>query len=363
MKPFHLPFFLFIFCISAYSQQVTLVTNLNSTIDETSGLISINQKLITHNDSGGEAALYEIDSITGNYTRKVTISNATNNDWEDICIDSLYIYIGDCGNNNGSRTNLKIYRVLISDYLTTPNDTVTADTINFSYADQTNFTPSSYSTNFDAEAMIAMKDSLYIFTKNWGNYWTNIYVLPKTPGTYSATKIDSINAQGLVTGASYDTANNSIGMVGYTFSSAFFIRINQFVGNQFSSGTVTRNLISVPASFQTEGITHINQNEYYISAETHSSGSSALYRLYQQSTSINEVVNATNYIYPNPASNILHIKFSNLKLVQIYSLSGVEICTTKANKIDVSHFKKGIYFVKFTNNFNTKPVFQKLLIN
>jgi hypothetical protein len=346
-----------------FSQQVTLVATLNSTINETSGLISINQQLITHNDSGGEAALFEVDSVTGNFTRKVYLSNANNNDWEDICTDSLYIYIGDFGNNNGSRTNLKIYRVLIADYLNTPNDTVTADILNFSYADQTNFTPSSFSTNFDAEAIIAINDSLYIFTKNWGNYWTNIYVLPKTPGTFQATKIDSINAQGLVTGATYNTTNNTIGLVGYTFTSAFFIKISLFSNNQFSGGTVVRNLITVPASFQVESITHKSSNEYYLTAEEHSSGSSSLYRLTEQTTNINEVISSPNYIYPNPASKILHLKFNQLKIAEIYNLSGILVYQTKSNKIDVSKFKKGIYFVKLTNTQSNKSVFQKLLIN
>lgn len=345
-----------------FSQQVSLVTSLNSSINETSGLITINQKLITHNDSGGEAALYEIDSLTGNYTRKVTISNATNNDWEDICTDSLYIYIADFGNNSGSRTNLKIYRLLISDYINTPNDTVIADTINFNYADQIDFTPTSYSTNFDAEAIVEIDDSLYIFTKNWGNYWTNIYSLPKTPGTYQTNKIDSINAQGLVTGATYDKINNSIGLIGYTFSSAFFIKINQFSNNQFSSGTVAKTTLTVPASIQVESISNISQNQYYLTAETHTSGSSSLYRFTEQIVGIDESIANKNNIYPNPVSNILHLNFDNLKLAQLYSLSGKEIYQTNKNSIDVSTFKKGIYIVKLTSYIGNKSTFQKVLI-
>jgi hypothetical protein len=363
MKLFSVLFFSFVIVTSIYSQQVTLITNLNNPIKETSGLITINQKLITHNDSGGEPALYEIDSLTGNFTRKVIISNASNNDWEDICLDSLYIYIGDFGNNSGSRTNLKIYRVLISDYINTPNDTVTADTINFNYADQTNFTPSSFSTNFDAEAIIAINDSLYVFTKNWGDFWSNIYSLPITPGTYSASKIDSINSQGLVTGATYNNTDNSIGLTGYTISSAFFIKLHQFVGNQFSGGIVTRNLINVPASFQVESISHIDQNQYYLTAEEHSSGTSSLYRLYNQPVGIGDVISSTNYIYPNPVSSILHLKFENLKSAQLFNLTGVEIYKTNANTIDVSNLKKGVYYIKLTNSINSNPVFQKLLID
>ena len=66
-------------------QQLTLVTTLQDSVDETSGLINLDGTLITHNDSGGQPVLYELDSVSGNVTRSVTIENATNTDWEDIC--------------------------------------------------------------------------------------------------------------------------------------------------------------------------------------------------------------------------------------------------------------------------------------
>lgn len=347
----------------ASSQQVSLVTTLNNAINETSGLIKINQQLITHNDSGGEAALFEIDSITGNFSRKVYLSNATNNDWEDICTDSLYIYIGDFGNNSGARTNLKIYRVLITDYLNTPNDTVTADTINFSYADQTNFTPTSYSTNFDAEAIVSIGDSLYIFTKNWGNYWTNIYALSKTPGTYQLTKIDSINALGLITGATYNETENNIALVGYTYNSAFFIKISQFSNTQFSGGSIVRNVLTVPASFQVESIIHNSPNEYYLTAEEHSSGSSSLYRLTITPLGIESFNIKSPFIYPNPSNTIIHINTNNIVEVEIYDLSGNLLKQTNSTKIKVSDFKKGVYFISVKEGKTEIPVVHKLIIN
>jgi hypothetical protein len=183
MKFVYALLFVTIFPLSFYGQKITLLTALADSLKETSGLIYLNQKLITHNDSDGRPALYEIDTISGNVIRSVAVRNATNIDWEDICYDGSYLYIGDFG-NDGSRKDLKIYRLPISGYLTTGNDTVTADTIRFNYSDQIDFTSSPFSTNFDAEALISYGDSLYIFTKNWGDKWTNIYALPKTPGNY-----------------------------------------------------------------------------------------------------------------------------------------------------------------------------------
>mgnify|MGYP000029410152 FL=1 len=49
--------------------------NLPDTVSETSGLIFHNGKLITHNDSGNEPQLFEIDTVTLEITRTVTVSN------------------------------------------------------------------------------------------------------------------------------------------------------------------------------------------------------------------------------------------------------------------------------------------------
>ena len=63
-----------------FGQQLTLVTTLQNSIEETSGLINLDGRLITHNDSGSQPILYELDSVSGNVTRSVTIKNATNTD-------------------------------------------------------------------------------------------------------------------------------------------------------------------------------------------------------------------------------------------------------------------------------------------
>ena len=292
--------------------------------------------------------MYEFDSISGNVTRTVTISNATNVDWEDLCYDNTYIYIADIGNNSGSRTDLRIYRLLISDYLTSTNDTVSVDTINFSYSDQTNFTPSPYITNFDAEALISCNDSLYIFTKNWGNYWTNIYVLPKTPGTYQIEKVDSMNAQGLVTAATYNSAINTIQLTGYTILSPFSIEISAFTPGQFSGGTVDRYLLDLPtgSSIQIESISFLNQDQYYLTSEENAAGSPTLYRLNTNySTGFDDIEETNDLIYPNPATNTIHIRYKNASIAKIYNLQG-DLLKTSANKqIDVSDLNEGLYIL------------------
>lgn len=312
--------------IMGQGQQLSLLTGLDTTIKETSGLIYTNQRLITHNDSGGEAALYEIDINTGNTSRKVTISNATNVDWEDICFDSNYIYIGDIGNNSGTRTDLKVYKVSLSDYLTTTSNTVTAEVINYNYADQTSFTSSTIFTNFDAETLISFGDKLYIFTKNWGDSKTKIYSLSKTPGTYQISKIDSFDSQGLVTGGDYNSASNAILLTGYTFASPFIIEIKDFSATNFSGGTITRDVLQTPSgkSFQIESIAAININQYYLSAEESTTGSSGLYQLETSNPlEIDEFENGNTFMYPNPASNSISIETNYLSKTEIYDMRGV----------------------------------------
>ncbi len=132
---------------SSLAQSLSLVNSLGSNLIESSGLLYLNGKLITHTDSGGETALYEIDTATGLENRKVYISIVSNIDWEDITSEQNNIYIGDFGNNQGNRTNLRIYKIALQDYWT--KDTVEADTLTFDDSDQADFSTTPFTTNFD----------------------------------------------------------------------------------------------------------------------------------------------------------------------------------------------------------------------
>ncbi len=271
-----------LFC---FGQQFSFVTNLNSTVNETSGAIYLNNRLITHNDSGGDNALYELNLEDGTVIRTVTINNATNTDWEDITYDDEYIYIADIGNNNGDRTDLKVYKISISDYFDSDN-TATAEAVSFNYVDQTDFTPRDLH-DFDAEALISYNNNLYIFTKNRGSYGTtNIYTLSKVPGSHQASKVDSIDySEGLITGSTYDSGSNTILLTGYTLDdslnidSSFIIEISNITSDVFSNGTIQRTSIEPPAghSKQIESITRSDSNQYYLTAEQDDTGNSSLY--------------------------------------------------------------------------------------
>ncbi len=326
------------------AQTLTLKRNISTALQETSGLLYLNGKLITHTDSGGEPALYEMDTTTGIQTRKVLIQNATNIDWEDITMDSDFIYIGDFGNNQGNRTNLRIYKIALQDYLNM--DTVLADTIKFNYSDQTNFSSSSFSTNYDAEALISLGDSLYIFTKNWGDGKSNIYPVSKTPGQYALIRTDSLNPQGYITGAVCDSANKQILLIGYTINSAFFMKINNW-SSSFSGGQILRQVIQPNSSIQIEGIAQIDSFHYFISSERFQTTVSQLHVLdCRFPTKVTTLKNNPISIYPNPCRDYINIDTKEKTTSTIFSLGGVRIKSSCDKKIVVSDVSPGIYFIE-----------------
>ena len=252
---------------------LTLVSVLNEDLKETSGLANVNGKIYTHNDSGGSNLLYEINAATGDVIRSITINGATNVDWEDLACDDTHLYIADIGNNLGSRTDLKIYKILKSDLDT--NNIVNAETIAFSYADQTKFTYDNFTTPYDAEALIAYNGQLYIFTKNWADYTSNVYSIPTIPGNYEVASVGEKVLDVMVTGAASDGAGSSVALVGYTnpydkdtqFKS-MILKLSAFAGNNFFSGSIAEHEIgNSQVVGQVEAILFNTSSEFYLTAE------------------------------------------------------------------------------------------------
>ncbi len=231
---------------------------------ETSGLLFHKGKLITHNDSGNTAQLFEVDTLSLSVTRSVTLSNAQNVDWEDIAQDDTFIYIADFGNNLGTRQDLKIYRILKSSYDSA--DTVLAEEIAFSYEDQTDFSDSGNS-DWDAEALFVIGDRLIVLTKQWKTNNTVAYSIPNLPGSHIAQRIDEYTINGLVTGATYNPQNGLLYVVGYnSILGSFIYKIEGVTANSIFGGTVEQLETNIGFA-QTEGITHISEDNYMVSSE------------------------------------------------------------------------------------------------
>lgn len=255
------------------TQVVTEIGSLLPTVPESSGITYENGFIYTHGDSGNPSTFYKNDASTGALLQTINITNFTNNDWEEITSDENYFYIGDFGNNNGARTNLRVLRVSKSQFINnlTSNVDVTAEAIYFSYADQTSFAVNPLN-NFDCESMISVGNFLYLFTKNRGDGQTKVYKLSKKPGTYVLSIHSTYNVGGLLTAADYNTTSNEIVLLGYllpNFKNSFLYYLKDFSTDQFFSGNVRRVEIgNAINTWQTEGISYKNANEIFISCET-----------------------------------------------------------------------------------------------
>ena len=232
-------------------------------VPENSGVEWINGSIYTFGDSGNPASIFKIDTTTGNVLQVIHVTNYGNTDWEDITQDSANIYIDDAGNNNGDRTDLKILKISKSQFVgnTATTINVTAQAINFSYADQTSFTSNS-NTNFDCESLISIGDSLYIFSKDRGDLKTRVYCMPKNPGTYTLTPYTNYNVNGKICGADYNPINNEVILVGYLSGdkNSFIWLLNDFQGTNFFSGNKRRlELGNTSTAWQTEGIAFYNE--------------------------------------------------------------------------------------------------------
>ncbi len=179
--------FIPLFLLAATVQKTN---RLPKDLKEISGWVFVDDStLIAHNDGGNDPKIFVLN-LDGSIRHKITVTNAENTDWEDIATDHKgYLYLGDFGNNNNTRTNLRILKVSLKKVL--DNQDVEAKYIDFSYPEQTDFPPKLSEKYFDCEAMSYYNDSLYLFTKCRTEPFDGrcyVYTLPTKPGAYKAKK-------------------------------------------------------------------------------------------------------------------------------------------------------------------------------
>ena len=245
---------------------------LDSQLVSTSSLFYWYNCYSTNNDHN-DSCLYLIDTTTAETVGSRCFDGVYNYDTEEITQDSLYLYFGDVGNNNGNRQNLKILRIGKESIL---NQAVVIDTIWFSYEDQTEFTSNPQATDFDCEAFIISGDSIYIFTKEWVSTQTTIYAIPKTPGAHMARLSETYDVNGLITGAAYIPEYQLVVLCGYDYDPVnllsslhpFIVLLYDFQGERFFSGNKRRLDFDFSTRAQIEAIATHNALDYYITNES-----------------------------------------------------------------------------------------------
>lgn len=239
------------------------VNYLDEKIKETSGLSLLNGKLYTFNDSGNTPELFEIDKKSGEIINTFKI-NGKNTDWEALTNDGNNFYIGDFGNNGGTRRHLEIYKVPFEN-----NEFKNEDIklISFEYPEQKEFVPKYMETNFDAEAMIYLNGKIHLFTKEWGARSTSHYIIdPEISDKQKALKVEAYKTNFVVTDASY--FDKKLYLIGYTKKTEVFLDIfNETEPGIFFKETPRHYYLGSSLSVsQIEGIA-VDETGVYISGE------------------------------------------------------------------------------------------------
>lgn len=177
--------------------KLTVVDNVPKSLKEVSGITTVpgSKLLWMVNDQGNEPILYGWEP-NGKIKRKLTVRGATKkSDFETLSSNSEFLFIGDTGNNDQNRRNLKILRVPLEDLTGDEERTVTnTSAIAYKFEDQDEF-PADKKKSFNVEAMTVIGNCIYLFTKEQGKAFeglTRVYTLQNEPGTQVATYSHSI---------------------------------------------------------------------------------------------------------------------------------------------------------------------------
>lgn len=242
------------------------IPQMDSELNENSGLIFYNNLLWTFNDSGGENKIYGF-GFSGKIEKEIRVNGAENMDWEEIAQDETHIYIGDFGNNNGARKNLKIYRINKKDINQDAKQEIASEVIRFDYANQQRFGYAPLTTPFDCEAMVEFNDTLLLFTKDWEKLTTTVYKIPKNEGYYQLHPVDSFDVKGVITGADISPDKQKLALIGYhNFKPLLWIFSEIRAGNIFGTTNQYFEFDSLMYA-QTEGICFLGNDSLLISCE------------------------------------------------------------------------------------------------
>jgi hypothetical protein len=185
--------------------------NLPDELKETSGLYCPELgSAYTVNDSGNKPIIYNIDS-SGQIINKKSIPTK-NIDWEALTGDNQHFYIADVGNNNGKRKFVQIHAVRKQEINSSPYVT----TLKLFYSNNVVKNNGYLNHDYDAETLINLDDSLFLFSKSWNTGNLFIYQLDKVEPKQFVDPVSEIKGlSGVITGGDFDSTNNRFILVGY----------------------------------------------------------------------------------------------------------------------------------------------------
>lgn len=241
MRFYLFPFLAFLLsATTCQTGKLKMLGDIDRELEEVSAteIVSGSNLVWTLEDSGNKNNIYGLN-LKGNIVKDIDISNAKNNDWEDLTSDNLgNLYIGDFGNNSRKRKKFTIYKVLNIKSLTEKTE-----------AEIITFTLPKDKKSKDFEAFFLWKNDFYIFSKE--DKKTMVFKVQNTIGKQKAEFVCEIKFKGKhnrITSADISPENREITLLNHDKA----IKINNFKNDDFSTGTIT--LLPFEHNSQKEGI-------------------------------------------------------------------------------------------------------------
>ncbi len=249
--------------LSCKTNKLKVLCKLPKSLIETSAAeTTINPNIIwTIEDSGNKNNLYAVNK-KGVILKDIKINNAQNIDWEDLTSDvNGNIYIGDFGNNRGTRSSFTIYKTPHPDSI---KNNVEAELISFKLPAELK------GKNF--EAFFLRNDYFYLFSKN-----TKTCTVVKVPN-----KIGLQNAK-IITTYNFNEKGNKITAADISADGKTIILLNHdklwklrdFTSDNFFSGTITAKNFNHKS--QKEGLCFKDNTTVYITDEKNKNKDNTLY--------------------------------------------------------------------------------------
>lgn len=243
--------------------QLEMKADITNVLEEVSGveLDETSEMYWVIEDSGNKNNLYGLDS-KGNILKNIDISNAKNNDWEDLTSDEFgNIYIGDFGNNNEKRKTFKIYKI---DKNNLDKTSTKAEIIEFKLPKKQD--------SKDFEAFFIFNNFFYIFSKETKKFI--VLKVPNTEGKHKAQIIADYNFKGKdnkITAA--DISND--GKIVVLLNHDKLWKLTNFKNDNFFSGSIDVN--SFGHNSQKEGICFKSSDKVIITDERKGSEGGNIY--------------------------------------------------------------------------------------
>jgi hypothetical protein len=167
---------------------------LDGRIREPSGLTASTARpgvMWTHGDSGAANWLFAIDR-RGRLLARVRVRGSHNVDWEDLTHDDEgRLWIGDIGNNDSVRRDLRVYRVPEPSLDEAVGTVRVERTVGYHFPDQHEF--GDQRADFDAEALFWWQDQLWLLTKHRNDDFTRLYRFPALSGEVALEQVASFD--------------------------------------------------------------------------------------------------------------------------------------------------------------------------